>query len=309
MFKLNGKYDFNDAFSVRGTVGTGFHAPSPGQNNAQVLTTNFLFGQSVQVGTYPVTSEIAQYFGAEPLKPAKATNYGLGFVWTPTGNTTLTVDAYRIKVRDRIFISQPFFVTDADIAALPALSSVGVGGTVQYFTNSFDTRTQGIDIVGTHRTGLAGGDLNLTLAYNYNKTKVTSFDPGTISAAQIIDAERLAPSHRANLQATWRMGDFAINAIEHFYGSWRSELDYPGQKFGSKFTTDVEASYTFREHFTLSVGANNLFDQYPDRIAASPQNPIFLLTDSLGDGQVYPRNGGPFGINGGFWYTRLRIKY
>jgi iron complex outermembrane receptor protein len=309
VFKVNGKYDFNDAFAVRGTVGTGFHAPSPGQNNAQVLTTNFLFGQSVQVGTFPVTSEIAQFFGAVPLKPAKATNYGLGFVWTPASNTTLTVDAYRIKVRDRIFISQPFFVTAADIVALPDLASVGVGGTVQYFTNSFDTRTQGIDIVGTHRTGLAGGNLNLTLAYNYNKTKVTRFDPGTIAPAQIIDAERLAPSHRANLQATWTMGDFAINAIEHYYGSWRSQLDYPGQKFGSKFTTDIEASYTFMDHFTLSVGANNLFDNYPDRIRASTSNPIFLLTDSLGDGQVYPRNGGPFGLNGGFWYTRLRIKY
>lgn len=82
-----------------------------------------------------------------------------------------------------------------------------------------------------------------------------------------------------------------------------------GQKFGSKFTTDVELSYTFMDHFTLSVGANNLFDQYPDRIKASLANPIFLLTDSLSDGQVYPRNGGPFGINGGFWYTRLRVKY
>jgi iron complex outermembrane receptor protein len=309
VFKLNGKYDFTEAFAVRGTVGTGFHAPSPGQNNAQVLTTNFLFGQSVQVGTFPVTSEVAQYFGAVPLKPAKATNFGLGFVFTPMNNTTLTVDAYNIKVRDRIFISQPFFVTAADIVALPALASVGVGGTVQYFTNSFDTRTRGIDLVGTHRTGLVGGDLNLTLAYNYNKTKVTSFDPGTIAPAQIIDAERLAPSHRANLTAAWKRGNFGINATEHYYGSWRSELDYPGQKFGSKFTTDLEAYYTFMDHFTLSVGANNLFDQYPDRIKASPQNPIFLLTDSLGDGQVYPRNGGPFGLNGGFWYARIRVNY
>ena len=309
VFKINGKYDFSDAFSVRGTVGTGFHAPSPGQNNAQVLTTNFLFGQSVQVGTYPVTSEIAQYFGAESLKPAKATNYGLGLVINPAPNATITIDGYSIKVRDRIFISQPFFVTADDIAALPALASVGVGGTVQYFTNSFDTRTRGIDFVGTYRTGLAGGNLDLTLAYNYNKTKVTKFDPGTIAPAQIIDAERLAPSHRANLQAAWTMGNFSINAAEHYYGSWRSELDYPGQKFGSKFTTDVEVSYKFMDHFTLAVGAQNLFDKYPDRIKASPQNPIYVLTDALGDGQVYPRNGGPFGLNGGFWYTRIKVEY
>jgi iron complex outermembrane receptor protein len=60
---------------------------------------------------------------------------------------------------------------------------------------------------------------------------------------------------------------------------------------------------------TFSLGAQNLFDAHPDRIAASPQNPIFDLTDSLGDGQVYPRNGGPFGFNGGFLYARLRVKY
>ncbi|HET7817427.1 MAG TPA: TonB-dependent receptor [Sphingomicrobium sp.] len=322
VYKLNAKYDFNDAFSLRGTLGTGFHAPSPGQNNAQVLTTNFIGGVSVQTGTFPVTSAIAQFYGAQPLKPAKARNYGVGVVINPAPNATLTVDAYSIKVRDRIFISQEFQVDAADIAALPELASVGVGGVVQYFTNSFDTRTRGVDVVGTYRTGLAGGNLDLTLAYNYNKTKVTSFDPASISRAQIVDAERLAPSHRANLQATWRMGDFTLNAIEHYYGSWRSERDYPalppaqqlpgtplGQTFGSKFTTDIEASYRFMDHFTLSVGANNLFDEYPDRIAASAANPIFVITNSLSDGQVYPRNGGPFGINGGFWYTRLKIEY
>ncbi len=310
VFKVNGKYDFNDAIAIRGTVGTGFHAPSPGQNNAQVLTTNFLFGTSVQVGTFPVTSAVAQYFGAVPLKPAKATNYGLGTVITPTKNLTLTIDLYSIKVKDRIFISQPFFVTPADIIALPELASVGVGGTVQYFTNSFDTRTRGLDFVGTYRTDLAGGNLDVTLAYNYNDTKVTSFDPGTIAPAQIIDAERLAPHHRANLQLAWKHGPFGFNVAEHYYGSWRSELDYPGQKFGSKFTTDIEGSYTFFEdHLTLSAGVQNLFDDHPDRIAASPQNPIFDITDSLADGQVYPRNGGPFGFNGGFWYVRLRAKY
>src|SRR4030095_5436176 len=151
VFKLNGKYDFSDAFSIRGTVGTGFHAPSPGQNNVQNLTTNFVSGVSLQQGTFPVTSAVAQYCGAQPPKPAEATNYGLGTVITPAPNVTLTVDAYSIKVRDRIFISRPFRVTAADIVALPELASVGVNGVVQYFTNSFDTRTRGLDVVGTWR--------------------------------------------------------------------------------------------------------------------------------------------------------------
>lgn len=93
------------------------------------------------------------------------------------------------------------------------------------------------------------------------------------------------------------------------FGSWGDENDYPGQTFGAKLTTDLDVSYTFMDHFTLTVGGNNLFDTYPDKIAASPSNPIFALTQSTADGQIYPRSGGPFGINGGFWYVRLKIKY
>ncbi|MEO6432653.1 MAG: TonB-dependent receptor [Sphingomicrobium sp.] len=307
--KLNGIYHVNDILAVRGTVGSGFHAPTPGQNNTQVLTTNFRAGQSVQTGTYPVTSAIAQFYGAQSLKPEKSVNFGAGFVFEPAPNTSVTVDAYQIKVKDRIFISQTFLVSAADILVLPELAAVGLNGEVQYFTNAFDTRTRGIDVVGSHRTGLADGKLDLTLAYNYNKNKVTKFDPAVIGASQIVDAENLAPHHRLNLQAGWTRGPFSINAAEHFYSSWRSENDYPGQKFGSKFTTDLSASYTFLEHYTLTVGANNLFNTFPDKIKSSTSNPIFVITDSLSDGQVYPRNGGPFGMNGGFWYTRLRVKF
>ena len=59
----------------------------------------------------------------------------------------------------------------------------------------------------------------------------------------------------------------------------------------------------------LPVGANNLFDEYPDAIAASTVNPVYALTNSLADGQIYPRSGGPFGMNGGFYYTRLRVAF
>ncbi len=307
--KLNAIYHVSDAFALRGTVGTGYHAPTPGQNNTQVLTTNFIGGNSVQVGTYPVTSTAAQFYGAKPLKPETSTNFGLGFVFQPTPALTLTVDAYSIKVRDRIFISKAFIVSAANIVTLPALAAVGVGGNVQYFTNSLDTSTKGIDVVGSYRTELGGGKLYLTLAYNYNENKVTKFDPAAIGAAQIVDAENLAPKHRLNLQAGWTMGGFTLNAAEHYYGSWRAESDYPGQLFGAKFTTDLDVSYTFADHYTLTVGANNLFNTFPDRIKASAANPIYTVTNSLADGQVYPRNGGPFGFNGGFWYARVKIKY
>lgn len=307
--KLNALYKVSDAFSIRGTMGTGFHAPSPGQNNVSILTTAFVAGQSVEVGTYPVTSSIAQYYGAKSLRPAKATNFGLGFVLKPADNLTVTVDGYSISVRNRIGISSSFNVSAADLIALPDLAAVGLDGSVNYFTNAFSTTTKGVDFVGTYRTDLGGGRLNLTLAYNYNKSRVTKFDPTVIGASQIADIKHLAPNHRANFSANWTMGDFTLNFRESYYGWWATQNDYPGQKFGAKFLTDIDVSYKFADRFTLTAGVNNLFNTYPDRIAPSVDNPIFALTNSTESGQVYPRSGGPFGMNGGLWYVKLAVKY
>ena len=307
--KANFIYHITDAVAVRGTAGTGFHAPSPGQNNTQILTTNFLGGNQVQTGTYPVTSSIAQFYGATQLQPEKSTNFGAGLVLEPFRGLSLTIDGYTIKVRDRIGISQNFTVTAANVAALPALSTVGVGGVVNYFTNGFDTRTSGVDVVTTYRTRVMDNPFSVTLAYNYNKSTVTDFDPAVISDAQRFNISNLPPKHRANLSGNYQVAGFTLNARENFYSSWANQLEYPGQRFGSKFLTDVDISYTLAERYTITVGANNVFNTYPDKIAASTTNPIYALTNSLADGQIYPRSGGPFGINGGFYYARLRVKY
>ncbi len=307
--KFNFLYELVDGFSIRGTVGTGFHAPSPGQSNVEILTTNFVQGNQVQTGTYQVDNPISQYYGAKDLTPEKSTNLGLGFVIKPANNLSLTMDVYSIKVRNRIGITQTFDVTAADIIALPALASVGEGGDVNYFTNGFDTKTAGVDVIGTYRTDIGDGKLNMTLAYNYNQSTVTDFDPQVISQAQQNDIANFAPRHRAILSAGFELGDFAINARQNYYSSWSVQADYPGQRFGEKFTSDLDVSYTFAEHYTLTVGANNLFNTKPDRIAPTAANPIYAVTNSTADGQIYPRSGGPFGINGGFWYGRIRIKY
>ncbi|WP_425230424.1 TonB-dependent receptor plug domain-containing protein [Sphingomonas sp.] len=307
--KANFIFHITDALALRGTAGTGFHAPSPGQNNTQILTTNFLGGTQVQTGTYPVTSSIAQFYGATPLKPERSTNFGAGLVIQPVRALSITIDGYTIKVRDRIGISQNFTVTAANVAALPALASVGVGGVVNYFTNGFDTRTSGVDVVSTYRTRLLDNPFSITLAYNYNKSTVTDYNPAVISAAQRFNISNLPPKHRANLSGNWQIGGFTVNARENFYSSWANQLEYPGQTFGSKFLTDLDFSYTIAQRYTLTIGANNIFNAYPDRIAASTTNPVYALTNSLADGQIYPRSGGPFGINGGFYYARLRVKY
>ena len=307
--KINGLFKATDYFSLRATVGTGFHAPSPGQNNTQIVTTNFRSGNQVQTGTYPVTSAIAQYYGGTTLDPEKSVNFGVGFVLEPIDALTVTVDGYSIRVKNRIGLSQTFTVTGADLVALPSLAVVGLGGDVNYFTNGFDVKTEGVDAIGTYKTDLMGGDLTLSLAYNYNKSTVTKFNPAVISAAQRSNISNVAPKHRLVAAGSWRLGDLTVNARGNYYSSWSNELEYPGQTFGQKFLGDLDVSYTFAKNYTITVGANNLFDEHPDKIAATATNPIYALTNSTADGQIYPRSGGPFGMNGGFWYTRLRVLY
>jgi iron complex outermembrane receptor protein len=312
--KVNALYKFVEGFSVRGSFGTGFHAPSPGQSNVSIVTTSFNNGVAFQAGTYPTNTAVAQYYGATNLSPEKSTNYGLGVILEPVRGMTITVDGYRINLRNRIGLTSPFIVTAADLAAQPALLPVGIGGQVQYFTNGFKTRTQGIDVVGTYRTKLSDALLNFSLAYNYNDTKVTDYDARVVSVAQLIDAEHLAPKHRVVFNANWSLDNLSFNVRENYYSSFTSAQDYgqtngvANQTFGGKFTTDLELSYTFK-YFTLSVGAQNFTDEHPDRLTPNSTVQIYPLTGGTSDGQVYPRNGGPFGFNGGFYYTRLRVKY
>src|SRR4029077_12954519 len=132
--KFQGRYKATDWLALRSTISTGFHAPTPGQSNVETLSTTFLPGTTtqVQIGTYPVTSVDAKFYGAVPLKPEESTSSRAGIVLPPLPSLLVTLDGYQISVRNRIGISQQFNVTNADIAALPALAYVGAGGTVQY---------------------------------------------------------------------------------------------------------------------------------------------------------------------------------
>jgi iron complex outermembrane receptor protein len=324
VWKFNTIFHVNDAVALRATLGTGFHAPSPGQSNVQVVTTSFVQGVSIQQGTFPVTSAVSQFYGAVPLKPETSKNYGVGIVLTPLPNFTTTIDAYKIDVTDRIALSQSFPVTQALINArpdIPELAQVGDGGTVQYFTNGFNTETKGVDVVGTYHMILNNGSrLGFSLAYNYNKSDVTSYNPLFVSTDFIIDVARLAPNHRANFSMDWTQGPWSVNLRQNYYGSWIDANDYPtvkdaqgniiaGQEFGAKMTTDLSAAYTFLDHYTLTLGGSNIFDIYPSKIQNTQYSPIYTLTGGQLDGSVLPRNGGPFGINGAFYYARIAARF
>ena len=305
--KFQARFKATDWLALRGTVSTGFHAPTPGQSNVETLSTTFIPGTTtqVQIGTYPVTSAIAKYYKATALKPEESTNISAGLVLTPVADMLLTLDGYQIKVRNRIGISQTFNVTQADINILPALAYVGAGGTVQYFTNGFNTKTQGVDLVTSYVFHVgADGRLETTLAYNYNKTTVPSFNPNVINNARIIDIEHYAPNDRINLNLNYTTGKFRAAVHENYYGTYRDENDYPGQLFSSKLTTDLDLSYTVWNNVTATIGGRNIFNAMPDVVHG-----VNVLTGGLGDGERFPRTGGPFGFNGAFWYVKVGATF
>jgi iron complex outermembrane receptor protein len=194
--KVSARYAFSDTIAVRGAASTGFRAPTPGQQFTQNVQTAFPQGSPVPVAiaTARPDSTVAGYYGAIPLTPEKSTSFSGGFVVTPGSGFNLTVDFYSIRVRDRIGVTSNVSVSSADQIALSALGVATAFdlGQVNYFTNGFRTRTQGVDIVATHRGSTSFAQFNTSLAVNYNQTKVTGRQTKALSAIRPTDTRVLS---------------------------------------------------------------------------------------------------------------------
>ncbi|SNT18949.1 iron complex outermembrane recepter protein [Azospirillum sp. RU38E] len=302
-WKVSGRYELTDDFALRGSVNTGFRAPTPGQSQTSSVQTYFPAGSSSPVarGTYPAASTVAQYFGAKPLKEEESTNFAGGFV-AKVADISLTADYYNIKVKDRIALSGDFNPTAADRTALAALGVPGANtlGAVNYFTNAFNTRTQGVDVVANTSVEVGDGKLDLTAAANYNKTKVIKRNASVIGDNRVADLEKQLPKVRGNFSAIYSIGEFSILGRASYYSKF-TDTDNYAKTFGSEWLFDTEVSYTFYEQVTLSVGAQNLFDNYPDKLNKTAAGTYAV-------GQVYPDTS-PIGYDGGTYYVRLKVAF
>lgn len=179
---------------------------------------------------------------------------------------------------------------------------------MQYFTNGFSSQTKGIDLVTTYMFHVGPGTLGTTLAFNYNKTDVTSFDPNAISTSRISDIQHYAPNNRVNLNVDYHSAPFIASVHENYYDSFRDDNDCPGQLFSAKFPTDLDLAYAVTEKIAAAIGGRNILSAYSDRIAQSASTTVYPQTGGLVDREVYPGTGGPFGFNGAFSYARIDAK-
>jgi iron complex outermembrane receptor protein len=294
---------------VRGAVSTGFRAPSLAQSFFSSTATNFLspaLGQplvAVDSLTLPVNSPAAKVLGAVPLRPENSRNASAGVVVTPVRDLEVAVDYYHIAIDHRIVLSGNF--TAAPVAAL--LAPFGANG-ARFFTNAIDTRTNGVDVSATYRVALEGaGAVDLRAGYNNTRTKIT----GTIDTPQQlkdyssvlfdhIEQNRLQcgqPKDSVRLGGQWRRRALGVDVNENRYGSFCSTVTKSpadDQIFAAKWITDLEASYRVAG-YRLAVGAENLFDVFPDRNS---------VVNSFNGIQTFPSQS-PFGMNGRTLYARL----
>ncbi len=323
-----------EGFNLRASVSSGFRAPSMQQLYFNSTSTQFVTVDGVSVaqerGTFRNDSALARGLGIPELKEEESFSWGVGAVIEPFEGLTVTVDYYSIDIDDRIMISgaQAIGAVPSDAQAVFAAAAANAG---QFFINGVDTETSGVDIVGLYQlpSQIAGGDMRLNLGVNLTSTEVAEElpAPGLLAGLDLVTAQDVSileewqPEDRINLGADWNRGPWRVNLQGSRYGAYTvcegactgSESDT--QTFSAKWLVDLQIDYRFDRGVTLSVGANNLFDQTPDenligqsrggRIVDQAGN---VIVDSPGV-FAFSRRSAPFGFNGGYYYARVGIDF
>jgi iron complex outermembrane recepter protein len=301
-WKVAGRFEFTSALAVRGTLSTGFRAPTPGQiNTLDVTTTADPTGALILQGTFPTNGPVAATLGAEPLDPEESFNATIGLVYQPSRDLMVTFDLYQIDVDSRIsLLTQAVTPGSPEDLALIAAGFPGIRS-AGFFANAFDTTVRGVEVAVVKRFDLgAYGDLTLDWRHSYNEQEIRDVIFPTVNPEILFDYENQLPAHRsvltANLDYNDRWGGF-IRA--NYYDGWQDLTFGELGRFGSEILVDAEVQVNVTENVEIAFGGENVFDEYPDDETNSTLR--FL-------GATRPISS-PFGFNGGQWYVRLRAEF
>ncbi|NEU09877.1 TonB-dependent receptor [Flavihumibacter sp. R14] len=304
--KLAARYTFSPAFTFRGSVSTGFRAPSLAQIYFNTSYTNVIGGVPEEVLLAKNNSNITRTLEVEPLKQEKTINASLGFTSRPSNSLTLTIDGYYIKIEDRIVLTGDFSRENAP-ELTPDLDAFNVSK-VKFFTNALDTETYGLDAVLTWSQNYSGHDLSVSYAANFNELK-----PGAIKTSERLQGrediyfdgrERAfliasAPKSKMNLIFDYRYNRFNAN-LRFVRFDKLQLLDYKYEEFDeydAKITTDLTLGFLLNKNFSFSIGGSNLFNVLPNTSDA---------VNSESGGIYEPVQ---MGFNGIYLFSRLSIKF
>ena len=326
--KLSARFDVNDRFALRGTVSTGFRAPSLQQQfyRSTVPVFRVINGVSVPVDTqtFPVSDPVAIALGAKPLRPEDSTNLTAGIVYR-SGGFELSLDAYQIKIDDRIVLSENILgqapgtpgATPTQIAIDNLVNSAG--SPVAYagrrvFSNGVDTTTRGVDLVARYVLPTERyGRFDFTVAGSYNETEVDAVptteplsqlpDPPSLFArTELLRFEEGNPKERLLVSTDWDSGgSVSATARVNWYASLLHALNDPAvdHETGSAAIVDLELRVKAGSNMTFSLGSNNVFDKYSRQFTAQRN----------AQGAIPYSNYTPWGVNGRQVYVRANISW
>jgi len=322
--KIAGRYLINDNIAIRGSIGTGFRAPTPGQQGTTNVATLLPNGFPVATGLFPASGPVAQALGADPLSAETSTSYTLGFTAEIEG-LSLTVDYYSIDIDDRFNA-----ISTLDVSAIPpgqpghdpdayanflALEGAGVTGAasiggVRYFQNAFDTNTSGVDVVASYPLEWDNGQsTDLQFAYNYTLNKFESDPSDFLNEEGVFDFENFDPNTRWNLTGIHNVGEVTILGRLRFFGA-SDDSDRNGsfapalfiQNYDATMFFDLEASWQINDNWRVTAGGRNLFDEYPDRVDRVASDNDYCCGRVYQSGSVVP-------WQGGYYYGRVNVSF
>jgi iron complex outermembrane receptor protein len=299
--KVAGRYTVSDNLTLRGSVSTGFHAPTPGQANVSTVITTFdgTTGLQVEEGLVRPTSDAAIAVGGAPLKEEESVNMSFGLTTDIGDNSTLTFDLYKVAVDDRIYRT-------GDIPN-------GSGGSISFYTNALQIEHQGFDLVLSSTFELADGiETNASLAFNHNTTDVTDQtsinDIQPVSDSLVEDIENNYPENRWVLNTFTNIGEkWSLMARLNFYGEHYDERGTigadtnPSAQIDSIVYLDMELGYDVTDNFRITAGGSNILDEYVDEIGSPNANRMSV-------GLQYPRRTAA-NYEGGSWYVRAQYDF
>jgi iron complex outermembrane receptor protein len=323
--KLTARYDFTPAFALRGTFSTGFRAPTLAEEyySATNVTPSSAFVQ------LPPNSAAAKLIGVDGLDPEKSTQVSLGVVLRPTARFTATLDAYDIRITDRIVGSGSLFGRGGAVNSEAVVDAIAANGNVldptvtrigiNLFSNGLDTRTRGADLAVGYAMETGFGHIDWSWVANRTDTRVTKINPtpaplapqALFNQTAISSLETTTPKYRTTLGASWTYDRFSVNLRQTLYGP-SSRLEslngavYYKVSIGAAPVTDLELEYR-ASALRLSIGANNLFNRYPDRVNEDLLA-LYRATGNTAAVSIYPWFS-PLGINGGSYYGRLTYSF
>lgn len=304
VWKAAARFYITPDVALRGSIGTGFRAPTAGQLNMTQSSISTVGGVPLNIGLYPASHPVSQFLGAEDIGPESSDNYSVGLTLTPVDGLSVTLDAYRIKISDQIYVTSYINVTPEIEEALTAAGIQGAGtiDRIRYFQNAFDSTVQGIDVVASYRADwIDAGTTSITAAFNYNEFEINQVNISgvTFNDVSIYNFENSAPSWRSNVSIYQDIGPFELMARANFYGPYSRQTTRAGnaiQDYSVQALIDIEATAPLGDGFSLTLGARNLFDHYPA---------VNVIDDT--NGRTYAD--GPVSFQGGYYYARLGFEW